>query len=298
MNKLSCTPRFVASTPRHRPVQLRFASTVTPKSSTQTDRHVPPPSPHKGKKIELKPAPVKPAALRPATSSPPPSPNSPSYYRPPRHHTLPQPLESSLNALALAKQDIVSAAEQGVLLPPRKDATPLKRFLHQALQLLVRPSPLVRSKLTPSPEILLYGSRRDQYPPQTGPRDPRTRQIRGRTTLARRAALHRHFSPRRAQVRRLFVSWPRSPVCRLVPFLLIILVAEELVPLVALYAPRMLPSTCVLPGQRDRILSRARNQQVTALFHYRNVFEAMSNEGLKTGFFAIEDVGDPGAVCR
>jgi len=102
--------------------------------------------------------------------------------------------------------------------------------------------------------------------------------------------------PSRAEQR--FMETYRRDVLKLVPFLLIILVAEELVPLVALYAPRMLPSTCVLPGQRDRILSRARNQQVTALFNHRGVFEAICKEGVQTGFFAIKDVGNLGAVCR
>lgn len=122
---------------------IRLASTVTPKSSTaQTDLHVPPPNPPRGhKKMELKPGPVKPATLRvDAVPSRPPSPDASShaYYRPPRHTTPPTPAESSLSAIALAKQDIVSAAERGVLAPVPNDATPFKRFTHQALQLLVR----------------------------------------------------------------------------------------------------------------------------------------------------------------
>jgi hypothetical protein len=40
---------------------------------------------------------------------------------------------------------------------------------------------------------------------------------------------------------------------RLVPFIIIVLVLEEIIPLIALYAPGMLPSTCVLPAQRERI---------------------------------------------
>lgn len=87
-------------------------------------------------------------------------------------------------------------------------------------------------------------------------------------------------------------------VSRLVPFLVIVLVAEELIPFVALYAPRMLPSTCVLPGQRDRIVSRARNQQLTALFTHRGVFEAISKEGKQSGFVPVKNTGNPGAVCR
>ena len=127
----------------HQVICFRFASTVTSKSATSqpTDCNVPPPNlPRGNKKIELKPGPVKPSTLRldsipsrrPSQDS-----SSPSYYRPPRHTKPPKPIESSLSALALAKQDITSASERGVLDPPPKDATPFKRFTHQALQLLV-----------------------------------------------------------------------------------------------------------------------------------------------------------------
>lgn len=126
----------------YRALHIRLASTLTSKSSTaqSTDRNVPPPNPPRGnKKIELKPGPLKPTTLRSDSipSRRPSQDSSLSYYRPPRHSKPPQPIESALNALALAKQDITSAAERGVLDPPPKDATPFKRFTHQALQLLV-----------------------------------------------------------------------------------------------------------------------------------------------------------------
>lgn len=79
---------------------------------------------------------------------------------------------------------------------------------------------------------------------------------------------------------------------------MIVTIAEELVPFIALYAPRMLPSTCVLPGQRDRIVARASNQQLTALFSHRGVFEAIYKEGGQSGFVPVKNVGNPGAVCR
>jgi LETM1 and EF-hand domain-containing protein 1 len=47
---------------------------------------------------------------------------------------------------------------------------------------------------------------------------------------------------------------------RLIPFLLILAVIEEIIPLVVLYAPFMLPSTCVLPSQRERILLKQRER--------------------------------------
>jgi LETM1 and EF-hand domain-containing protein 1 len=47
---------------------------------------------------------------------------------------------------------------------------------------------------------------------------------------------------------------------RLIPFLLILVVIEEILPLVVLYAPFMLPSTCVLPSQQERILLKQRER--------------------------------------
>jgi len=45
---------------------------------------------------------------------------------------------------------------------------------------------------------------------------------------------------------------------RLVPFVLVLVTLEELIPLLVLYAPFMLPSTCILPSQRERVLSKRR----------------------------------------
>ncbi|KAG8213788.1 hypothetical protein J3R82DRAFT_10500 [Butyriboletus roseoflavus] len=257
----------------HQVVHFRFASTVTPKSATAqpTDHIVPPPNPPRGnKKIELKPGPVKPTTLwsdsipsrRPSQDSSP-----PSYYRPPRHNKPPKPIETSLSALALAKQDIISASERGVLEPPPKDATPLKRFTHQAFQLL---------------KFYFRGLKSI---------NTHRKQVAAITARAKSGGA----LPSRAEQR--FIKTYRRDVLKLVPFLVIVLVAEELIPFVALYAPRMLPSTCVLPGQRDRIVSRARTQQLAALFTHRGVFEAICKEGKQSGFVPVTSTGNPGAVC-
>ncbi|KAH0827596.1 hypothetical protein J3R83DRAFT_4321 [Lanmaoa asiatica] len=252
----------------HRVIYVRFASTVTTKSATAqpTDCNVPPPNPPRGnKKIELKPGPVKPATLR--SDSIPSRRPSHFYYGPPRHNKPPKPIESSLNALALAKQDITSAAERGVLDPPPKDATPFKRFTHQALQLLKFYFRGLKSINTHRKQVAAISAR----------------------------AKSGGALPSRAEQR--FIETYRRDVLKLIPFLVIVIVAEELIPFVALYAPRMLPSTCVLPGQRDRIVSRARNQQLTALFTHRSVFEAICKEGKRSGFVPVKNMGNPGAVC-
>lgn len=42
---------------------------------------------------------------------------------------------------------------------------------------------------------------------------------------------------------------------------MIVLVIEEIIPLIVLYAPWMLPSTCILPSQRERIEKKRREKQ-------------------------------------
>lgn len=61
-------------------------------------------------------------------------------------------------------------------------------------------------------------------------------------------------------VRLLFVT--ELKVCRLLPFLLTILILEEALPLVILYLPGLLPSTCLLPSQRERIEAKRREKQL------------------------------------
>ena len=48
---------------------------------------------------------------------------------------------------------------------------------------------------------------------------------------------------------------------RLVPFVAIVLVLEEVIPLIVMYAPGMLPSTCILASQRERIDAKRREKQ-------------------------------------
>lgn len=64
-----------------------------------------------------------------------------------------------------------------------------------------------------------------------------------------------------------------SPVrFRLVPFIAIVLLLEEVIPLIVLYAPGMLPSTCVLTSQRERIDEKRREKQRAYIETMREVF--------------------------
>ena len=59
----------------------------------------------------------------------------------------------------------------------------------------------------------------------------------------------------------LFLIFLRFPEPRLVPFVAIVLVLEEVIPLIVLYAPGMLPSTCLLASQRERIETKRYEKQ-------------------------------------
>ena len=61
---------------------------------------------------------------------------------------------------------------------------------------------------------------------------------------------------------------------RLVPFLSVILILEEALPLVVIYAPFLLPSTCKLPSQQRRIDSIADQKRAKALL--------LANDALST----------------
>lgn len=62
---------------------------------------------------------------------------------------------------------------------------------------------------------------------------------------------------------------------RLIPFALIIIIAEEVIPLVVMYAPFILPSTCILPSQKERIDTKRRAKQAAYPQTMRDVFEVI-----------------------
>lgn len=59
-----------------------------------------------------------------------------------------------------------------------------------------------------------------------------------------------------------------------------IIVIEEIIPLVVLYAPFILPSTCLLPSQKERIDSKRREKQKYYALEYKPLFEQLSQRFL------------------
>ncbi|KAG6331846.1 hypothetical protein ID866_7244 [Astraeus odoratus] len=255
---------------------FRSLSTVTTpgRQNASDDKVLPPKVTPRRQGIDLKPGPVKPATLRadhlPSNPSlqPNPSHKKPGrHYHPPRHARPPQPFQIELSAVELAKRDIAEASEQGILEPPPKHASSMRRFIHQAVQLL---------------KFYFRGLKAINI-------------HRRHVSAIRKRVKASGALPTRAEVRSMQTF--RQDAFKLVPFMIIVLIAEELIPFVALYFPRMLPSTCVLPGQRNRIALKARISQLEALFRYREEYEAVCKQGQRTGFVSVRSLRNPMAMC-
>lgn len=203
-------------------------SLTTPASDTTTKATHPdllqPMSPRKHK-VELRPGPVKVSPLNHATTSAVSS-SGPADAKKDVKSADDPVLEPSV--VETAKRDFDEASRHGILASPPADASKIGRLWHQAkeyFKFYLRGLKLVNTHRKQVNEIL-------------------TRVKAGGEPLSR-------WETR-------FIKTHRADVRKLVPFVLVLVTLEELIPLMVLYAPFMLPSTCVLPSQRERILSKRR----------------------------------------
>ena len=54
---------------------------------------------------------------------------------------------------------------------------------------------------------------------------------------------------------------------------MIVLVLEEIIPLIVMYVPAMLPSTCIMPSQLERIQTKAETTRKEALTSVRSLLQ-------------------------
>ncbi|KAG0708327.1 hypothetical protein DFH29DRAFT_795363 [Suillus ampliporus] len=255
-----------------RTISARFASTSTSSSdvkSSHTSNLPPSAVPPRKHRVELKPGPLKtpsPSSTTPRPHSTPTKQTQPSFpaFRPYPKPSTPDPVPS---AIELAKRDIADATAQGVLRPAPHDAGSIKRFTHQAIELF---------------KFYFRGLK------AINTHRKQAAAIRARVAAGGPA-------PSRAESR--FIETFQQDALKLIPFVIIVLVMEELIPFIALYVPRMLPSTCILPGQRDRINAKARNNQLLALVKHRQLFELLRKESESSGFITTHSLSQPGALC-
>ncbi|XP_006460974.1 hypothetical protein AGABI2DRAFT_192547 [Agaricus bisporus var. bisporus H97] len=201
----------------------RFVATSPPStapSSDKTPSPLPPPPPPRKPKVGLRPAPVKPPPPKPSTFSAHHVPLSPSRKpTPPAHASAP-----SLNQVKeTAKHDIEQAEAHGILSPPPPNANWFKRTVHKGIQL---------AKFYFRGIKLIF--------------------VRSRQVSQIRSRVRSGGSPMtRAEFR--FIQTQKKDINKVIPFVIIALLLEEVIPLIAIYAPSLLPSTCILPSQQERI---------------------------------------------
>ncbi|KAF8270247.1 hypothetical protein EI94DRAFT_1571874 [Lactarius quietus] len=204
------------------------ASTTSTTSKDEPGAHAIPPALHKTK-VELRPGPVKPPTASSGSHAEklkPPLTTNASLLQP----TLPSAVRTERLAETV-KEDLKQAYIHGVLAHPPPDAGKVAKLWHQVKELFkfyVRGLKMVVTHRRQANEIL-------------------ARVKAGGEPLSR-------WETR-------FIQTNKNDLARLVPFIAIVLILEEVIPLIVLYAPGMLPSTCVLTSQRERIDAKRREKQ-------------------------------------
>ncbi|KAF8462234.1 hypothetical protein DFH94DRAFT_640706 [Russula ochroleuca] len=203
--------------------------TTTPESKDASSLHTIPPATLKPK-VELRPGPIKPP-IAPSSSQSPRTKKLPTT-NPSFHSQLTSSTAKPSNIIVeTMKEDLKQAYIHGVLTRPPPGAGKVATLWHQAKELFkfyFRGLKLVITHRRQAKEI-------------------QARVNAGGEPLSR-------WESR-------FIQTNKSDLARLVPFVAIVLVLEEVIPLIVLYAPGMLPSTCILASQRERIDAKRREKQ-------------------------------------
>ncbi|KDR75409.1 hypothetical protein GALMADRAFT_268944 [Galerina marginata CBS 339.88] len=233
-------------------------------SSWSMAKNKPPPPipPVKKPKIDLRPAPIKPKPPPPSTKVP-------------RSFVAAIPNPPATPKLTSAKQEVLhdlqEAEAHGILTPPPPDANWFKRTLHQAIQLLKFYFRGVKLIFSRRKEIALIKARVKA----------------GGVPLTR------------SEFR--LIETQKDDINKVVPFLVIALILEEVIPLIAIYAPFMLPSTCILPSQRQRIEAKRAEKAQSFASQYYTVYAALKRAEQPAGFLPLEVLRQvetaPTAVC-
>ncbi|KAF9007974.1 hypothetical protein BDQ17DRAFT_1275913, partial [Cyathus striatus] len=97
-----------------------------------------------------------------------------------------------------------------------------------------------------------------------------------------------------------FILTQKNDVSKVVPFVLIALIAEEIIPLIVVFAPSALPSTCILPSQRATIRQKRVEKIVASTKNNRTLFAQLKSLEKPPGHLSLEYLRTPGAsaaVC-
>ncbi|KAF8306327.1 hypothetical protein DL93DRAFT_2143887 [Clavulina sp. PMI_390] len=248
---------------------------------------IPPASPTKARKVELRPAPVKHSAT---SSNPPPPPipstsastspesqtSSPSEpasasdtssspttststssansTAPPSTATSESPFSNPNNPLsslippdsptarilANAQADLRASESAGILAPPPPNASRVGKLFHQAKELFKFYARGLKMQWTHHKMVRAILARVSEE-----------KKLGGKGEMTRWEAQ--------------FIRTHAQDLKKLVPFVLILIIVEEILPLIVIYAPFMLPSTTILPSQAERIYGKREEKKIQTL---------------------------------
>ncbi|KIK67006.1 hypothetical protein GYMLUDRAFT_844297, partial [Collybiopsis luxurians FD-317 M1] len=174
-----------------------------------------------------------------------------------------------LGVKQLVQQDLRHAEKLGVLQPAAPDATGFRKLLHSTIQL---------TKFYFRGAKLIY---------------TRGKEVRAIKSRIRSGGL----ALTRAEGRLIHLQ--RRDVTKLIPFIIMAIVLEELIPVAAIYAPFMLPSTCILPGQRSRIDEKKTQKAMAAAADPEHVLAAIRKNAVNgtLSSSALSGTGSAAVVC-
>ncbi|KAI0661244.1 hypothetical protein C8Q70DRAFT_1130735 [Cubamyces menziesii] len=241
-----------------KPFGARYLTTNPPSTTEPPSKeppHVVPGTSARKHKVELRPGPVKPpkASSETAPTSASSSSSEHTPATPPStsastgHSTHHGPVHT---VIEVAKEDYQEASKHGILAPPPENASWAGRLFHQAKEL-----------------FKFYWN---------GVKLINTHRIRVRAINAR---VKSGGAPLSRWESRFIANYKRDAL-KLIPFALIIIIAEEAIPLVVIYTPFLLPSTCLLPSQKERIDAKRREKQRSFAETMKSDFESVYNRAL------------------
>ncbi|KAJ7647494.1 hypothetical protein FB45DRAFT_782268 [Roridomyces roridus] len=243
------------------PLILILARRVqTQPTHTPSPKSPVPDPPNKKPRVQFHPAPIKPLKAPPSLPTNVPTPS------PTVQNVEPVSLKSLKEATV---RDIADAETHGILEPPPPDAGWARSTLHKVIQLgkfYFRGVKLVYTRSKISRDI--------------------TRRVKGGGAPLERWE-HRMLRTQSADVKKL------------VPFVLIALILEEIIPLIVLWAPGILPSTCILPSQRQRIHEKATENALALVAKHGSALEAMTRAatGGQISLNTISTAEAPKVLC-
>ncbi|ESK92949.1 hypothetical protein Moror_9022 [Moniliophthora roreri MCA 2997] len=248
-------------------VRLRYTSTSTSTSTSTKD--VPPILPQRKSKVDLHPAPKKIDSTNYLPSKPVVKAASSSKASPPQPTPSPRPSNERLGIKETIQRDIKNAEELGVLKPAPPDANTFRKIIHSTWEI---------TKFYFRGAKLIYLRQKE-------------------IGAIKRRIRNGGLGLTRAEGRLIEVQ--RKDISKVIPFVVVAVILEELIPVIALYAPFMLPSTCVLPAQRERIEEKKAIKALASYHESRALILSMKSkvQDGKLPLTALSGTGVASVVC-